>query len=442
MVARKSQASKQTARLPITDAVARRVTAYFLIKKCQWSERDAAAQCGFSRTKDAANWAERVERTGSASAGGGRPGPKPRLGKEHTEIIGEALLADKIGLGIKRVVQKLRQQGVDLPEASASTIGRALRSHDWSVQPTGSDLRLGESQKRVRLQFCKRRRDDGLHLRGTFSDSKVFFAGSAFRAGKSSSSWARTGKPRPSDRRTASVKAHVYAAVTPHGATKLYFATGTTGVKHKYSRQRPSTAKELAGACEQLGLPATGKKQELAARLAGHEGSSAANAANVANVLGRRPEASGVGAEEYRDILAGAGPYSRQPGMLAEVQQRFHGTKYAKTWWWQQDGARAHSVSDTPVGRQTRALIDSVAPHFVSDWPANSPDLSLIENVWSHVEWALWAEEDWTDAASFREALVRVWEKKVMPAYCRKLFAGWEKRRDACVAGKGGRVNA
>ena len=124
--------------------------------------------------------------------------------------------------------------------------------------------------------------------------------------------------------------------------------------------------------------------------------------------------------------------------MLNAVDTIFKG-QGIQHWKWQQDGARPHSVADTPIGRATRALIQAKAT-IVEPWPAYSPDLSPIEKAWYACEQHLWACESWHDLHTFRRALHRSWAAVITPVYCQKLFAGVRSTYDACVAAGGREV--
>jgi len=138
-----------------------------------------------------------------------------------------------------------------------------------------------------------------------------------------------------------------------------------------------------------------------------------------------------VNAVEYRRLLDDG----NGGGMLLECAKLFN-DQGIQQWMWQQDGAGAHTVADTDLGRPTRALI---RPHaaLLEPWPAHSPDLSPIEKAWWVTEQHLWAMETWHDLATFKAALHRSWAAVVTPAYCRRLFGGIRSTYAACVA-KGG----
>lgn len=423
----------------LSDRLARRISAYWLIDRQGWSAAAAAAAVGFSSARLAAKWAKQVATTGIAADSGDKRGPKACLHAGHARLLGGALLADKVGLGTHRVAERLRQGGAAIPPASASTVLRALRAHGFEVQPTKPDLGHSAEERAARARFCRAMRDVRLNIRGAFSDSKIFYGGGSYHAGRSGRAWAKRGQPRKRDRRKAASRAHVYAAVTPYGATPLYFATGTTGVKGTYSRPRRVTKARLQEACQQLDLDARGTHAELMARIAGLGEDSDA----VVQALGARPRASGVGNEEYMDILTGTGRYAQSRGMLGAIAHLFAPSPHAGNWWFQQDGARAHTLNPkTAAGRRTEAAILKVAPKIVRDWPARSPDLSLIENAWARCQDYLWKHESWGDSAEFCAALERAWRASVTPEYCRNLFRSWEARRAECAESGGDRVRA
>ena len=184
-----------------------------------------------------------------------------------------------------------------------------------------------------------------------------------------------------------------------YGATELFFATGTTGVKHGYTNVQ--TRRSSDGSTEHLNV-----------------------------------QTHGVNSKEYRDILLGTGPYDG--GLLKQGAALFAEAGVAN-WAFMQDNARIHYAgSNTANGNETRAAIDSVAPEFVDDWPAKASDLNVIENVWRNTDWDLWANHEWSDFAGYKVALRSAWKRQTTPEKMKRLCGSFRKRLLACIAAQGG----
>ena len=425
--------------LALEESVQKRIAASYLINFREYSPAEAAAATGYTRASDAALWAKRLRSACTPyKQWGKRRGPAPIMTEQDADALGDALYDDPMGTGVGRVASTL-----NMPDVSTSTLYRGLIAHDWRVQPPVADLGLENDapRRQIRLEFCKRAARRSLHVKGTFSDSKYFGGGGSFVPNPYGKKWARDGKPRCIDLRKAAFKQHVYAAITPYGASDIYFATGTTGIAHGYLKERNVKKSALKAAAQALGLDVSGTKASIMERLLQHAGGDPDNPSLVAH-LGSRPIRPGVGNEEYVDILLGHGPYSGQKGLLRDCQDRFAGTRYADSWWWQQDGASVHTQGHTARGEATAEAIKSVAPNQTTDWPSRSPDLSLIESTWAYAERLLWTDyrDQWTDAASMREALKKLWRERITPEYCKNLFGSWEARRLGCIEVHGGKV--
>lgn len=191
----------------------------------------------------------------------------------------------------------------------------------------------------------------------------------------------------------------MYAGITAHGATDLFFVTGTTGLDlgYKYQKKRKGT---------------DGEDEHFEQR------------------------ADGVCSNEYRDLLAGKGPFAGSPGLLAAGASIFNAAGIAD-WSFQQDNARIHFAGNTVNGKKTRAVIDAGAPHFVADWPDKGCDLSPIENAWRMTEWDMWANDSWSDFAGFKRALQRAWKRQTTTAKCKKLCMSFGRRLRLCIANGG-----
>ena len=221
---------------------------------------------------------------------------------------------------------------------------------------------------------------------------------------------------------------HAYAAVSTLGASDLYFATGTTGFKGGYTKESPRKKKKKGRGGAAV-TPAVTRAVSAIVTAAADE-AAADNAA----------EASGVGATEYRDILAGKGAHAQQAGMLNEMRDIFAAA--GRNLIWQQDGAGAHTINQhSAKGKATRDLILSIAHDLLEDWPSLSADLTPIENFWWMTEHRLWSTGTWHDLKSFKEALRKAWREVTGDlAVLRRVVGSFEKRRKACIEAQGGKI--
>ena len=147
----------------------------------------------------------------------------------------------------------------------------------------------------------------------------------------------------------------------------------------------------------------------------------------------------------YLDILKGGGPRGYK-GLLPQAKALFERQYLHNQWWWQQDGAKAHTLFDTDKGNRTRAAIHAFTANIV-EWPPSSPDLSPIENVWAELERRLWVGgKEWHNKETFKVALLHEWGKLQQDqTYLKKLMASVDRRPDGriaqCLANHGGETN-
>uniref|UniRef100_A0A7S3VZ17 Tc1-like transposase DDE domain-containing protein n=1 Tax=Emiliania huxleyi TaxID=2903 RepID=A0A7S3VZ17_EMIHU len=410
----------------LSKRVQRRMTCAYMINDLREDPASAAHKVGFDRTSTALKWAKQMEEHGHCLDNGTREsanprGPKPSWTEENVHKLHSALHADPTGTGAGRIASTLAKEDDTFPKLHGTTWARALKLCDYSCQKSTMKYNIDPEQ---RLRFCNSSRDLSLSSNGMFTDSKMFAMGGSYKPGKPMMQWAPNGQPRQRDGAKATHRVHAYAGVTAHGATKLYFASGTTGMKDNYK----SPTKKVKKAA-----PANASRKRSRAQ-ADEEGKPL----------------SGVGAEEWRNILQGKAEFARTgPGLLQEAVTIFTRVGKARVWAFQCDGASSQSLSQSGLavqGPKNRAVIKAVAPKLVEGWPAHSPDLSPIENVFSRVEWLLWTDPEfkWNDFESFKVALRAAWAKvtggTAGSAYLKKTVGSFEKRRRKCIELQGGRT--
>ena len=313
------------------------------------------------------------------------------------------------GTGLKQVIAPLvksKKIGAHSTDAYASALERA----GWQWQPISHVLPMDERIQSARWEFASRYRDVGLGKRAIFTDSKIFVGGFDRRLQKHTArAWAPAGQPREVPKlRDGEYQLHVYGGVCKYGLTDLTFVSYTTGM-------RPAYKNTVHIPVAQRSNPAV-KTKEV--------------------------DASGVNHAEYLDILKGGGPRGYK-GLLPQAKALFEKKGGITMWYWQQDGAKAHTLFDTKKGDQTRTTIQLFTKNIV-EWPPSSPDLSPIENVWAELERRLWVGgKAWHDRESFKAALLHEWGKlQKDKGYLKKLMASVDRRGDGriaqCLANHGG----
>ena len=102
-------------------------------------------------------------------------------------------------------------------------------------------------------------------------------------------------------------------------------------------------------------------------------------------------------------------------------------------WWWQHDGARAHTLKNTVEGQATRALITQTTPNIIEDWPVMM-DISPIEHAWERAECLAWTDfGGWTNQAEFEKAVRNAWGVvRTDTAYLRNLFSAVPRDLEKC----------
>ena len=347
-------------------------------------------------------WANKFWQTGEVNDAP-RTGAPVLIQDKDAERVKAELGQAKPGIGLETITARLIKGG-GIANHHVESYRRALIRSGWSVQPVVKALFLEDIHQEKRWHFASKYRDLRLSNKMIWTDSKVFYGGEVepqMRKG-GMASWAPNGEPRSVlvDKH-APFKLHVYAGICKYGVTKLTYVTGTTGL----NADGAYTCNKRVPKAQQAAMGGTTKQTN----------------------------ATGVGNVEYLDILKGGGPRG-YIGILNEAKSLFSKTSFANCWWFQQDGARAHTIAATSMGKGTKAAIKSVAPNLLDDWPPNSPDLSPIENLWRQVEWHLWTHEAWefNSQAAFRDALDRSWDAVTQGdqgrEYIKKLVSSFDRR--------------
>ena len=246
----------------------------------------------------------------------------------------------------ERVAIRLSEE-FDHP-VSATTVRRWLRAANMVYALPKFQPLLNALQRAARLQFA--RRNLNLDFRGVmFTDSKYFYLHPP-RKGNALRAWTMAGQRRVIPVVKSNQQVQAYAGVTAFGVTTLIFATGTTARRSPYVNPRTRLAH------------------------------------------------SGVCQLEYQEIII--------PKLVEDGNRLFsQSTLHARSWIFQQDGARIHTASNS------MELIESlVLGGLLPNWPANSPDLSWIENIWAWMERQLRSRPLCRNVGELEQVLLEIWE--------------------------------
>lgn len=355
-----------------------RYVVVFLLEVADYTLKEVSSVVG-KKIMECAKWANRFWDTGSVEDAE-RSGRESKVDAKDLKAIKEEFSTSLPGISLKVVLKRLQESGKISKDVSEDSYRNALNNDGWGFQKVNHTLPLSDDHKDDRWAFAVKYRNVGLGKRAIFTDSKYFTGGQIELRSKKQGfhAWAPDGEPRTVFKTQGSVQqVHAYGGVCKHGLTELTIVSGSKGLDdaYKVDRKNPRYKEGSADADE---------KEKVISTLTG----------NVAH-------------QEYRDIIMGGGP-RKYNGLLPQAKVMFEKAG-EKAWWWQQDGAPSHSIHDTLIGNETRRLIKSIAPNIV-EWPATSPDLSPIENVWQHVEHALWRDYTWHTQQEFQDSLLKAWK--------------------------------
>lgn len=255
---------------------------------------------------------------------------RPRVVSKQAATKAVQLLTGRACMSAKGAAKQLAARGLTKYQVSDQTLLAAAKAAA-KEQGTPMHLRKGSpaallstTHKQCRLDFARS------HI--SFSWPHVMFTDEVRIQLKYPGTAVGRRKWVKGDERYAAPKAIkpltvcFYAGITKWGVTQPYFVTGTS---------------------------------EQASPYLNRKGQPAANATQL----------------EYHDVMF--------KGLLPEGHRMFQEHSLSE-WYFQQDGAKAHSHAAQTIEEFNRSY--STRVQLLKGWPANSPDLSPIENVWSLVK--------------------------------------------------------
>jgi len=323
-------------------------------------------------------WVSRFQATGGVA-------DLPRIGRTHalspsaSKAALDLLLGNQHG-GAVGVAKKLLDFGITEGVVHKTTVIRAARriaqQRGLKIKAfTGTPKKmLSAATKLKRLAFCEKHKNSSWkHV--MFTDRKKFaFSNPGVKVHPVT--WGVTGGERRAPAPNHAAVVNVYAGITSFGMTKLHVVAGTTSHKTAYLTKQGKGARNIT-------------------------------------------------AMEYRDVLT----KTLQP----EGRRIFGAAQGISSWVLQQDNDPSHNGATAVVSDYNQKNGSSI--RVMHGWPPSSPDLSLIENVWAYLQ----ARMDGKGCTTFTEykAALREEAKTMSKDYCKRLFAGMQRRVQSCITNKG-----
>jgi transposase len=130
-------------------------------------------------------------------------------------------------------------------------------------------------------------------------------------------------------------------------------------------------------------------------------------------------------AEQYQEILQQRLP----PEFFEDCPKRRRGD-----WIFQQDGATPHRARDS------RTLLDQIAPDRIKNHPPKSPDFNPMEDLWSHLDREIRKVNRIPDINRLKRELRKIWNN-VPLKLIRASVSSMPRRLEQCVQRRGRRTD-
>ena len=150
-------------------------------------------------------------------------GRKPTLGEREVALLFALMRDPRLDLNTAAELHDALCTRVPGLVVSVRTVRRTLKAHGAKFLRPSYVRVLTPTHVERRLAFVRAYHSVSPWSATMFTDSTMIYSGEA-RAG-----WSLPGDTHCFERPRKGLKVHVYAGVTYHGRTRLYFATGTTG---------------------------------------------------------------------------------------------------------------------------------------------------------------------------------------------------------------------